>query len=159
MRLFFLPEYRKGLPLMKISSAEDKKAVPMELISLPEGLFSLCEGKKGIREECFCFPVEKFSFPEQLFCLRERLFGIPEGLFAPCRDYAGWASAHYCDPPGCDDSGKSGGLKPTLRGLQSFLRSAFRSKQCLPGPCSQSWSIHALRDSCAVSVVNTAHRR
>ncbi|MGH8061408.1 MAG: hypothetical protein ACREO7_05270 [Pseudoxanthomonas sp.] len=71
---------------MKISSTEDKKAVPMELISFPEGLFSLHEEKKGIREECFCSPEEQFSFPEQLFCLRERLLGIPEGLFSPCRD-------------------------------------------------------------------------
>lgn len=43
--------------------------------------------------------------------------------------------------------------------VQSFWRSAFRSKQYLPVPCSQSWCIHALRDSSAVSVVNTAHRR
>jgi hypothetical protein len=32
---FCLPEYKKGIPLMKISSTEDKKAVPMKLISFP----------------------------------------------------------------------------------------------------------------------------
>jgi hypothetical protein len=70
---------------MQISSTEDKKAVPMELISFPEGLFTLHEGKKGLREELFCFPEEQFSFPERPFCLRERLFGIPEDLFAARR--------------------------------------------------------------------------